>query len=400
MDNMKRREDDAINHSKWELLLDLQIHRAELSMQNLELREAQQLLEESRNHYADLYDFAPVGYFTLDKIGHIQALNMTGACLLEKDRAFLIGKPFTVCFPHISLHAFSLYLQGIFSHLGPTTLDLKVENARTGIRFFHLESKMDNDNKMCRMIMSDITQLKKTIENNRKLLSENRRLMKELFRVQEKERRTLAYELHDELGQWLTAIRAETEVILNFSKKDSIITTSAQAIKDCTQDMHAVIRNILHQLRPALLDELGLPNALLELKKQWCGYHSTITLELKMQGELTMFSEPLNIAVFRLIQESLNNICNHAEATWAQISLAHKTIAPVEYLQLNIEDNGKGYDINQQSIGLGLLSMRERVIAMNGTLSVRSAPNEGTEINIRLPINYSNNEKTNLHPAD
>lgn len=77
--------------------------------------------------------------------------------------------------------------------------------------------------------------------------------------------------MHDELGQWLTAIRAETEVILNFSKKDSIITTSAQAIKDCTQDMHAVIRNILHQLRPALLDELGLPNALLELKNNGVG---------------------------------------------------------------------------------------------------------------------------------
>ncbi len=208
--------------------------------------------------------------------------------------------------------------------------------------------------------------------------------------------------MHDELGQWLTAIRAENEVILNCAKKNAIITTSAQAIKDCTQKMHEVIHNMLHQLRPALLDALGLPNALLELRKKWCSHHQHIVLELKLQGELTMFGEQLNIAVFRLVQESLNNICNHSEANWAQISLVREAIenSPVDYLYLNIEDNGKGYDVNQQSTGLGLLGMRERVIAMNGTLSVRSASNEGTEINIRLPIENSNNDKTNLHSVD
>jgi len=402
MGSEHRRADDVISHSKMELLVELQIHQTELEMQNLELKEAQQQLEESRNHYADLYDYAPVGYLTLDKTGDIRAINLTGAGVLGKERAFLIGRPFIACFSHIDHQAFFHYLHDIFNNPSKATLDLKVGNAQNRIRFIHLESKADDDNNMCRMIMSDISQLKETVDNNRKLLSENRRLVKELFHTQEKERRALAFELHDELGQWLTAIRAENEVILNSAENNANITPSAQAIKDCTQKMHEVIHNMLHQLRPALLDALGLPNALLELSKQWSLHRQHIILELKLQGELTTFDEQLNIAVFRLVQESLNNICSHAEATWAQISLVHESIenSPVDYLYLKIEDNGKGYDVNQPSTGLGLLGMRERVISMNGTLSIRSACSEGTEINIRLPIENSNNEETNIHSVD
>jgi len=403
MNDAHRRKDDDIDQSKPELLMELQAHQIELNMQNQELREAQQQLEDSRNHYADLYDFAPVGYLSVDKTGNIRSINLTGTILLGKDRTYLIGKPFIACFTDIDQQSFYHYLQGIFNHpREKATLDLKIRDAQNQLRFFHLESTADDDNNMCRIIISDISQLQEAVDNNRELLRENRRLIKEQFLLQEKERRTLACELHDELGQWLTAIRAENEVILNSAKQDPIISTSTQAIKDCTQKMHAVIRSMLHQLRPALLDSLGLPNALVDLRNQWCSHHQHIVLELKLAGELTTFNEPMNIAVFRLVQESLNNICSHAEANWAKISLTHETIenSPVEYLQLNIEDNGKGYDINRQTTGLGLLGMRERVIALNGTLSVRSAPNEGTEINIRLPIEYSNNGKTNLHPAD
>ena len=402
MDSKHRRSDDVNSNSKLELLVALQVHQTELEMQNLELKEAQQQLEESRNHYADLYDYAPVGYLTLDKTGDIRSINLTGASVLGKERAFLIGRPFIACFSHIDHQAFLQYLHDIFNNPSKATLDLKISDAQNRIRFIHLESKADADNNMCRMIISDISQLKEAIVSNLELLTENRRLMKELFRTQEKERRTLAFELHDELGQWLTAIRAENEVILNSAENNANIILSVQAIKNCIQKMHEVIHTMLHQLRPALLDALGLHNALLELKKQWCSHHQHIVLEFKLQGEFTKLGEQLNIIVFRLVQEGLNNICSHAEATWAQISLVHETIenSPVYYLYLKIEDNGKGYDVDQPSIGLGLLGMRERVISMNGTLSVRSSCSEGTEINIRLPIENSDNEETNFHSVD
>mgnify|MGYP003387278039 CR=1 FL=1 len=398
----QRRKDDDIRRSKLELFTELQIYQSELGTQNQELREAQQQLEESHNRYANLYDYAPVGYLTVDKTGHIQSINLTGAALLGNERESLIGKPFTACFSDIDHQAFIVYLQEIFATAGKTTIDLKIKNADEQLNFIRLESTVMCDSSTCLMIMSDISQLKKTVNLNRDLLNENRRLMKELFRTQEKERRILACELHDELGQWLTAIRAENEVILNSTGKDSIISISAQAIKECIQQMHEVIRSKLHKLRPVLLDTLGLSEALFELKKQWCSHHPQTILEFRLECDLTNLSEPLNIAVFRLIQECLNNICSHSEATWAQISLCLETVenSAVDFLLLNIEDNGKGYDTNQKYIGLGLLGMRERVIAMDGTLSVRSAHNEGTEINIRLPIENASNEKNNLHFTD
>ena len=398
----QRRKDDDIRRSKLELLTELQIYQSELETQNRELRAAQHQLEESHNRYANLYDYAPVGYLTVDKTGHILSINLTGATLLGNERESLIGKSFTACFSDIDHQAFIGYLQEIFTNAGKTTIELKIKNADEQLNFIRLENTVMCDSSTCLMIMSDISQLKKAVNLNRDLLNENRRLMKELFRIQEKERRILACELHDELGQWLTAIRAENEVILNNTEKDSTISISAHAIKECIQQMHEVIRSKLHKLRPVLLDTLGLSEALLELKRQWCSHHPQTILEFKLECDLTNLSESLNIAVFRLIQECLNNICSHSEATWAQISLCLETAenSTVDFLLLNIEDNGKGYDTNQKHTGLGLLGMRERVIAMDGTLSVRSAHNEGTEINIRLPIENSNNEKNNLHFVD
>lgn len=397
-----RRKDDDIKRSKMELLNELQISQVELKLQNQQLREAKLQLEESHKRYADLYDYAPAGYLTIDKTGHILSINLTGAALLGNKREVLIGKSFVACFFDINYQAFINYLQETFTTSGKTTIDLKIKNGNEQLSFIRLESTLMCDGSTCLMIMSDITQLKKTINLNRNLLNENRRLMKELFRIQEKERRLLARELHDELGQWLTAIRAENEVILNNIKNDSIISTSTQAIKECTQKINEVIHGMLHKLRPVLLDTLGLPDALRELRRQWCSHHSRIILKLKLDGDLTELNESLNIAVFRIIQEGLNNICSHSEASWAQISLRRETSANFsdKYLLLNIEDNGKGYNTNQQFTGLGLLGIRERVIAMGGTLSIRSACNEGTEINIRLPIECSNNDENNHYLVD
>ncbi|TXI18605.1 MAG: hypothetical protein E6Q62_06180 [Nitrosomonas sp.] len=373
--NKYRRFDDHAIRNKMELLSD------QLQTQQLEL-------EESRNRYADLYDHAPVGYLTVDKAGNILSINLTGASLLRKARPFLIGKSFTSCFLDIDQQSFYHYLQEVFNSSGNVTIDLKIGDTQDPLSFIRLESTVTSDKNMCRMVMSDISQLRKMINLNRDLLSENRQLMKELFRVQEKERRRLARELHDELGQWLTAIRAENEVIFNYTEQNSPIYTSAESIKNCTEKMHQVIRTMLHRLRPLNLDTSGLPDALSELKKQWCSRHSQITLELKLKGNLATLGEKYNITVFRLIQEALNNIYKHSEATWAQISLTRETIenAVDDFLSLKIEDNGKGYDTSQQFTGLGLVGMRERVIALDGRMTVRSAPNEGTEINIRLPL--------------
>ncbi len=398
----QRRKDDDIRQSKTELLSELQISHRELELQNRELLETQLLLNQSYKRYADLYEYAPVGFLTLNNTGHILSLNRAGEELLRNNREFLIGKLFTDYFFDIDHQAFTQYLQKVFTTSGKTAVDLKIKNAAEYLSHIRLESTLMYDSSTCLMIMSDISQLKKTIHLNRSLLHENRRLMKELFHIQEKERRLIARELHDELGQWLTVIRVENEVILNNTSSDSMAAISARAINECTQKMNKIIHEILHQLRPVLLDTVGLIDALSELKRQWCAHHPQIILKLKLNGELDKLSESINIAIYRIVQEGLTNIYNHAEATWAQVILSRENgIEPADdHLLLTIEDNGKGYNTHQQFRGLGLLGMRERVIAMNGTLSVRSAYNEGTEINIKLPIEHSNYDETNLYPTD
>lgn len=378
--------------SQYRRMVDFELHN-QMQLLSNQLQIKQQELEKSRNRYVDLYDHAPVGYLTLDNNGKIFSINLTGASLLKAERHTLIGKFFSDYFANIDKQAFVTYLQETFSSSRKTSIDLKIGNIDDILSYVRLESTVINSKNMCRTMMSDISQLKKMVHLNSDLLAENRQLMKELFRVQEKERRVLARELHDALGQWLTAIRAENEVILNHTDKNSIIFTSTQAIKECTEKMHQVIRTMLHRLRPILLDTLGLPDALCELKKQWISHNTGTILRLELSGNLSSLGERLNINIFRLVQEGLNNAYKHAKASQIDVFLSRETImgnSTAEFLLLKIRDNGKGFNLHANSTGLGLVGMRERVITLDGRMAIESAQNRGTEITIRLPFPAKN----------
>ncbi len=390
-----KRFDDTEIRSKLELLAELQIHQIELEKQNRELRDAQQQLEETRDRYADLYDYAPVGYLTLDEVGGIQAINLTGCAMLGAERAFIVGRPFVNYIAKDDSHVFFHALRQTFNSSSNVVVELRIINPFGNTKYVRLESILVKDANTCRMVMTDIDQLKETMSRNQQLLHGNRRLMQNLFNIQEKEQRLLARELHDEFGQWLTAIHAETETILNYADKDSNIHSSSQAISECVREMHSVMHNMLHQLRPALLDTLGLVDALFEFKKQWCTHHTDINLELNLDGELGKLGENINITIYRLIQEALNNICSHAHATQAIVSLRYDTdvASTAKCLLLSIEDNGKGYDTEQASSGFGLLGMRERTIAAGGEFAIRSVPNGGTRIHVKLPLDGSDKKR-------
>lgn len=390
-----KRFDDTEIRSKLELLAELQVKQVELEMHNCELMDAHQQLEETRDRYADLYDYAPVGYLTLDEVGDIQAINLTGCAMLGVERAFIVGKPFINYIAKGGSHKFFHSLQQTFNTSRNTVVELQIKTSPGNTKYVRLESLVVEGGKTCRMVMADIDELKRTTNRNHELLHGNRRLMQNIFKIQEEERRLLARELHDELGQWLTAIHAETETIANLSDNDRAIYTSSLAISECVRKMHAVMHDMLHQLRPALLNTLGLVDALLELKKQWRTYHTDITLEFKFEGELEALGESINITIYRIVQEALNNICSHANATRAQVILRRKTkgSATAKSLFLTVEDNGKGYDSGKKSKGFGLLGMRERTIAAGGKFTIRNAPNGGTQICVNLPLVHSNKKR-------
>lgn len=380
--------------SKIRLLNELQVYQAELEMQNLQLKETQQQLEETRDRYADLFDFAPVGYLMLDENGRVLKINLTGAAMLGRERAVIVEQPFVTHIAEADTPAFVRHLQQVFSTSGNIVTELRIRTHAGKLSHIRLESSAVTGGSVWRMVMTDIRQLKDTARRNRELLQENRILTQSLFKVQEEERRHLARELHDELGQWLTAIYAEAQAISNNVYKESSIHASAQAISKSVGTMHDVIHDLLHQLRPALLDALGLADSLRELKKQWCARHPETVCELALEGEFGDLSEIVNITIYRIIQEALTNVSSHAQASRVMVQLTRERneTAASDALLLSVEDNGKGYNPGQHCGGLGLLGMRERVIAAGGEFTVHSAPGHGTRINVKLPLKQKRKE--------
>ena len=509
--------------SKSELLHNLQVHQIVLEKQNRQLRESQQELEEARDRYADLYDFAPVGYLTLNESGVVQEINLTGAAMLGMERLNLVGQPFINRLATASIKPFMAHLRQTFSHPGNKVTEVFVKVKEGKQRVISLESvAMPGGQPSCRTVMHDITvqrrmsvalqisrsaqdallhaipalvfyldtdlkfhnvsqafadfiglipedvfekslfdifpqavaadlqqvcssvllsgkaiygfdnsmpdlagnacymstmiapfldiqeriiglvgvsiditAIKSASNSNSDLLVQNRKLTRNLFEAQEEERRFIARELHDELGQWFTAIQAEAQVICNAGKHEPKIHDSALAISNSASAVHQVIRGMLHKLRPSLLDELGLAESLSELQRQWCKRHTDIECEFRLDVSLVSLGEVLDILIYRLIQEALNNIANHAHAHKVVVSfeLEPGKKGNSDFLILRVEDDGSGFDAKQVRTGIGLLGMRERVIAAGGDFYIDSKPGQGTIIMARMPLIHSRKNK-------
>lgn len=375
-------------------LQELKAYQIKLEMQNQSLREAQERLKEAHDRYADLYDFSPAGYLTLDKDGCVLEVNLTATLLLDRERAKAIGKPFADWLAPGETEAFLDYLDQVCDSRSSSNVVLRTKIMAAGkLRHVRLESSASHDapyrNRHCRMVMTDITLSMQTEKRTQNLLQENRRLTRCLFAVQELERRHLSRELHDELGQWLTAIQADALAIHCVSCKtpDTCATCdeSAQAIVSGADRIHQVVRRILRRLRPAVLDQLGLTDSLIELVGQWRSHHPDILCELTLEDELDDLDETINITLYRTIQEALTNISSHADARRASINLRREP----DYILLSVADDGLGMDMHLPSLGLGLLGMRERAIAADGEFSFTSKPGQGLRIDVKLPLTQS-----------
>ena len=414
-DNPKeRRIDDHENRSKLELveeitqaelrlknseahiLNEMKAHQFKLEIQNHDLKKTQQQLEETRDLYADLYDFSPVGYLTLDENGCVLESNRTATILLNQEHANVVGKPFAKWLAPGETEQFLLHLNQALSSTSNVVVETKIMAAGR-LRDIRLESSASHNtsgrSRTCRTVMTDITLPRLAQIRTKKLLQENRRLTRRLFTVQELERRHLSRELHDELGQWLTAIQADAQSIHCVSSKKpqvcSICQESAHAIVSSADQIHHVVRRILRRLRPVVLDQLGLADSIEEIVGQWRAHHPDVYCELTLEGALNDLSEITNITLYRTVQAALTNISSHAGASQVSINLQREP----DHIQLSVSDNGQGMNMHLPSLGLGLLGMRERAIAADGEFFFTSKPGQGLRINVKLPLTQSEQEQ-------
>ena len=232
--------------------------------------------------------------------------------------------------------------------------------------------------------MRDITERKHAEEAELKL-EENRQLTHLIQHHIEDERRSLARELHDELGQYVTAVKTFAVGIANKTKTQMPdVEANAQTIVAAANHIYDGMHDIIRQLRPGSLDNLGLSETLRDAVANWQRQNPEITFNLKLSGKLDALGETLNINLYRIVQESITNALRHARATRIDISLGHNDS---KQLVLTVRDNGSGMnkvDVDQ-SKHFGLLGMRERAQALHGSFSTASVPDQGTTITVILP---------------
>jgi signal transduction histidine kinase len=232
--------------------------------------------------------------------------------------------------------------------------------------------------------LRDITERKRAQEAAREL-EQNRRLTQLIQTRLEEERRTIARELHDELGQCVTAMKTIGTAIANRTEHElPEVHRNAQTIVKVSGHLYDVVHGIIRQLRPSALDHLGLQDALEDWVATWRQRYPEVECELSLAGDLSNLGETVNITVYRIIQECLTNVVRHAAATRAQISVRREG----EGVQVAVRDNGKGIPERSQSESarFGLMGMRERVQALNGSFDIESKPGEGVCVRATLPL--------------
>lgn len=207
----------------------------------------------------------------------------------------------------------------------------------------------------------------------------NHRLTQQIIHLQEEERKKLARDLHDEIGQYLTAVHVDASALVA-AKKLSVARESAQAIAQITRQMMVTIQDILARLRPRVLDELGLSLALAELIHHWHDRNRGIMVVNAISNHLSQHDESVSVTIYRILQECLTNISKHAAATRVTIEVTESE----QGLYLLVEDDGRGFDTSVQSRGYGLAGMQERVEGLMGSMSITSAPGQGTRIEVRF----------------
>jgi len=214
-----------------------------------------------------------------------------------------------------------------------------------------------------------------------------RELSARLMQLQDDERRRIARELHDSVGQTLAALGMNLSLVRGDVERLAGIVTALNDSENLVREMSSEVRTISHLLHPPLLDEAGLCSAL-----RWYvdgfAQRSKIRVDLDMPDDFSRFSAEMETAIFRVVQECLTNIHRHSESPVAKIRLRHRGNQVV----VEIEDKGKGIPPQKQeemastgTPGVGIRGMRERLRQLGGTLDIKSTEG-GTLVTVRLPV--------------
>ncbi|MDO8539509.1 MAG: ATP-binding protein, partial [Opitutaceae bacterium] len=231
------------------------------------------------------------------------------------------------------------------------------------------------------MVVTDLTEARRTEE----LL---RALTHRVVQVQEDERGRVAQELHDHLTQLHCGILLRSQVLADeLSARDQPLQREAMQLREMAGQAAEEVERISRNLRPSVLNQLGL-DAVLPATTAEFADRTGVSVKLACGQLTTRLPADIELALYRILQEALNNVEQHARASHVVVQLTTQG----DFMQLTIKDDGIGFDPEHHPAGrkrkgdLGLLGMRERATCVGGALKIKSARRAGTEINVRIPL--------------
>jgi len=214
---------------------------------------------------------------------------------------------------------------------------------------------------------------------------ENKVLIRQNLKLIENERRDIAFELHNEIGQNLTAIRTAAQLMYRQSEGRQTHPV-AESIVTLTDQMYTSMHRLLHRLHPSILDKFGLSDALQDLIA-FVQKYMGLDCHLDIMGDLASLPEDLQLAVYRIVQEALTNAVRHGQATEAEVKL----FVTQEALQVFVYNNGEQLVqdldalIHQKTSGIGLLGIQHRVHAWHGDLAFKNI-DDGVKLSCSFPL--------------
>jgi PAS domain S-box-containing protein len=359
------------------LLHELHVHQIELETQNEELRRTQLDLAAARDRFVDLYDFAPVGYFTLDDAGSVVEANLTGAQLLDEPRKALLGRRFAHFVTAPDADRWHRHLQAVQRSDGSQCIEL-------GLRRRHGETfhaQLDclrvagaGEAPGLRVTLTDVTP--------RKLAEADRRMADAAVETREAERRSIARELHDELGQRLSALKME---LASLCAQATPAPQSARvsAMLETLDEAVATVRRIAAELRPLMLDDLGL-NAAIDWLVRDTARRTGLDVTLHADDGDAALDARISIALYRMVQETLADISERRHGGDVRVELHRRS----QELVIGIEEGGIGVPA---AAGAGARldtaqTLRDRARMIGGRVELGPAPNGGHRTTIRLPL--------------
>lgn len=365
---------------------------AELEERIAERKRAETALRESEERYRELFENAKDAIYVHDLQGTYLSINRAAEKLSGYSREEIIGHNFKefVAPEHVRYVRDSFWRK--LAQKGQTTYEVDVI-AKDGRRVpIEVSSRAIYENGVLVGIQGmarDITE-RKLAQDALQMFS------RQLIEAQEDERRRIARELHDQIGQILTAVKMNLHAVQQFcqgSEAGSYVKDNIEAVDAALR----LVRDLSVDLRPPILDDLGLTTALrwyVDRYTKRTGLSIDVLIDLPDENE--RFSREFETACFRIAQEALTNVVRHAKATHVVVRLTRDSDA----LLLTVKDNGVGFDVERlrnrapRVATLGLISMQERAHAAGGTIELDSMPASGTEIRFSLPLDAESPDHT------